>query len=687
MPRTYFCGRCGRRYTIREYEEDRFCRNCGTYLMPGKRVSKRSSVGKALEEAERPKVGERSWLPEGYEVREGQVEFIEEASKALESREVFFGSAPCGVGKSLASLLAVLPRLGDEKLLVCFRTRSQLHIYLKELRAIGRGLSATSFISKRDMCPRMKTGISYYDFLEECRRLRANCGTQTRPYCEFYMKNTRRTMEAEKLALECARRILPPMKVVKLMAKHGFCAYEAMKSVLGKVDIFLGTYHYAFDPMIRTTILKSLDVDLSKVYLIVDEAHNLPGFSRELLSDQLTRRTVEEALRETEAFEHEAFPYVVKCLETLNEDVFDRLRDGLEREELRRVDPQGLSDIFMERCDVSGIEAAEALHDYGEDVRETRRELGYERIYSYNHRVGEFLTNFFAKQPERHLHLAQKDRRERIILEVRCFDGRELTDPVLREGRGSILMSGFLSPLEVYRDLTLHGGEATHSREFDSPFPSENRLILAAKDVSSRYEERTGETLQRLRGYIEATLEANRGNVAVFSTSYKLMHRILKEIDTERNLIVERPRTSRDTVLKQLRGSDSNALYGVMGGKFSEGVDYPGDLLTCVLAVGLPYATWDVYQRGLISYYNHQYPGQGRAYAYVTPAILRLIQACGRVHRSATDKGCIVILDKRVTHPKIRRLLPTYFQREMKTVEDPMETAEWIESFWTRHID
>jgi len=41
-------------------------------------------------------------------VREGQVEFIEEASKALKSREVFPGSAPCGVGKSLASLLAVL---------------------------------------------------------------------------------------------------------------------------------------------------------------------------------------------------------------------------------------------------------------------------------------------------------------------------------------------------------------------------------------------------------------------------------------------------------------------------------------------------------------------------------------------------------------------------------------------------
>ena len=615
------------------------------------------------------------------------MEFIEETSKALENREVFLGSAPCGVGKSLASLLAVLPHRGDGKLLICFRTRSQLHIYLKELRAIGRRLSAVSFVSKRDMCPREKTGLPYFDFLEECRRLRGNCSTNTRPYCKYYLNNSRRMMEAEKLALDCARKILPPFKVVKRMARRGFCAYEAIKKVLGKVDIFLGTYHYAFDPMIRATLLKSFDVDLSKIYVIVDEAHNLPGFSRELLSDRLTQRTVEEALRETDAFEDEVVPAVQEYLETLDEDVFNRLRDDLAGEELRLVDPQGLSDLFLDSCDASGPEAAETIHEYGEEVRETRRKLGYERIYSYNHRVGEFLMNFFAKKPESHLHLAQKDRRDRVVLEVRCFDGRDISDPVLREARGSILMSGFLSPLEVYRDLTLYKAEDVHFREFDSPFPLENRLILAAKDVSSRYEERTGETLHRWKEYLEAILEANRGNVAVFHTSYRLMHRILNRVETWRNVIVERPKTSREVVLEKLRRSASNVLFGVMGGKLSEGVDYPGDLLTCVVTVGLPYATWDIYQRGLISYYDLEYPGKGRVYAYVTPAILRLIQACGRVHRSASDRGCIIILDERVTRPRIRRLLPAYFQREMETVEEPVEAAEQIKSFWTSHID
>jgi DNA excision repair protein ERCC-2 len=371
----------------------------------------------------------------------------------------------------------------------------------------------------------------------------------------------------------------------------------------------------------------------------------------------------------------------------LDDDVFSRFQDVLEVKELRRVDPEGLSEIFQERCNSSGLEVAEIIHDYGEEVRETRQKLGHNRIYSYNHRVGEFLSNFFEKDSDRYLHLAHKDRRDRANMEVRCFDGRALTDPVLREAKGSILMSGFLSPIEVYRDLTLYDEKTTHLKEFNSPFPSENRLILVAKGISSRFKERTYATIQRWKEYIEAILEANQGNTAVFSTSYNLMHTILKQIETSRNVIVEKPKTRRQTLLKQLSRTSQNALFGVMGGKFSEGIDYPGKLLTCVVAVGLPYATWDVYQSAMISYYNKRYPERGRLHAYITPAILRLVQACGRVHRSERDKGCIAILDERVINPKIKQLLPNYFQKEMKIISNPNEALNQIEEFWREHYN
>jgi len=643
------------------------------------------SAGEAVKGGVRGKASEGGWLPKGYEVRKGQMEFIEEASKAIKNNEVFLGSAPCGIGKSLASLLAVLPQLGESKLLICFRTRSQLHIYLKELRALERKPSAVSFFSKQDMCPlRIQGDLSYFDFLEECRRLKDNCESSTKPYCKYYWNMNRKKKEAEELALDCARKILAPEEAVRQMSKQEFCAYEALKLVLDRVDIFLGTYHYVFNPPVREALLKSFGVGLSNVYLIVDEAHNLPAFSRELLSDRLTQNTLEGALKETEMFEHETLPSVQEYLSVLNEGIFQRAQEALEKEELKQLNPQKVSDLFLNQTGISGSEAAETLHEYGEHVKETRRELGYERIFSYNYRVGEFMENFFEKVGTQYIHLIHRDWRDRVVLEVRSFDGREITDPVLRQARGSILMSGFLSPPKVYRDLMLYDHIGVYLKEFDSPFPPENRLILAAEDVSSRFEKRTGKMLEKWRDYVEAISEANEGNMAVFFTSYELMRIILPLIETNRHKIVEQRKTKRGEVMEQLTRSADNVLFGVMGGKFSEGIDYPDNLLTCVVAVGLPYATWSVYQKALINYFDHQFPGKGRTYAYLTPALLRLIQTCGRVHRSANDKGCIAILDERVTRPSIKQQLPNYYQKEMKTVRNSINCAEQIKKFWKK---
>lgn len=644
-----------------------------------KRVSKLVKIGV------KDKVPYGIQLPKGYEARKGQIEFIDEVSKAIKNKAIFFASAPCGIGKSLGALLAVLPQLGENKLLICFRTRSQLHIYLKELRALRNKLSAVSLFSKLDMCPlRLRGGLSYRDFLEECWRLRENGESNTIPYCKFYRKITKKKKEAEELALDCAQKFLAPRETVRRMSKFGFCAYESLKLVLHRVPIFLGTYHYAFNPQVRETLLSSFGVGLSNLYLIVDEAHNLPAFSRELLSDKLTLNTLEGALKETETFEHELVPSVREYLMILDKEILQQAQVSLERGGLKQLKPQAVSDKFLSETGTPGLEAAKLLHGYGEHVRETRQALGYDRIFSYNHRVGEFMENFFEKEQTKHFHLIKNDLSIGPILEVRSFDGRELTNSILQEASGSILMSGFLSPPKVYRDLMLYEQSEANLREFESPFPSENRLILAARDVSSRFKKRTDEMLEKWRNYIKAISDVNNGNMAVFFTSYELMHTILSLVNTDRKEIVEQRKTKRREVIEHLNKSTNNILLGVMGGKFSEGIDYPNNLLTCVVTVGLPYATWTVYQKALIGYFDYQFPGNGRIYAYIAPAILRLIQTCGRVHRSASDKGCIIILDERVTHPSIKQQLPSYYQKEMEIVSSPIDCAHKIREFWAR---
>jgi DNA excision repair protein ERCC-2 len=611
------------------------------------------------------------------------MEFIHEATEALSRKEVFVGSAPCGIGKSLASLLSVLPQLEENRLMICFRTRNQLHIYLKELKALSRDLNAVSFFSKQDMCPlKAKGDLSYVDFFEECKRLKDNCEFSAKPFCKFYMKILRGKKEAEELALDCARRFLAPWESVQFMSRRGFCAHEALKRVLPKVNVFLGTYHYVFDPRIRESMLKSFGVDLSKVFLIVDEAHNIPTFARELLSDRLTEGAVEGALKETEIFEHESRGSIREYLSVLMEEVFQHARQTLKNEDLRRLDPQELSDLFLAHNGVTGLEAAATLQEYGEFVKEKRLESGSESFSSHNYRIGIFMEKFFKSVESKYMHLIERDQKNRIALEARSFNGREIVDPVLREARGTILMSGFLSPPTVYRDLMLYKPSNACLREFEPPFPPENRLILVAKDVSSEFKKRTDLMLEKWKSYVEAISNTSQSNMAVFFTSYGLMHKVASLIRTSRTSIMEEPNTKRNDVIKKLASSSNNLLYGVMGAKLSEGMDYPDNILKCVVAIGLPYATWDAYQGSLIDYLEQQFPGNGRTYAYLTPAIMRLVQACGRVHRSSEDRGVIVMLDERITQPHIRRQLPSYYQKEMITVGSPSDCAERIDSFW-----
>jgi len=678
LPRNYVCHTCGRTYSLEEYESNRFCSDCGTYLISANKLSELPNRVRQSAKG----TSQKGKLPENYEARKEQMEFVQAATEALKNREVFFGSAPCGVGKSLASLLAVLPQLQENKLVICFRTRSQLHIYLKELKALSRNISAVSFFSKHDMCPMNARGdLSYVDFFEECKRLKDNCESSTRPFCRFYMNLVKGKREAEELALECARRILAPEESVDLMSRRGFCPHEALKRILPRVNVFLGTYHYVFDPKIRETIMKSFGSDFSKVFLIVDEAHNLPTFARELLSNKLTMSFVERAIKETEIFEHELVGTVKELLNLLMEDIFRHARQTLRSEELKRLNPQEINDLFLAHNGVPGVEAAAMLQEYGESVKQKQLKSGSTRIASYNFRIGTFMENFFKNVGSQYFHLIARGQKDQVTLEVRSFDGREIVDGVLREARGTILMSGFLSPPNVYRDLMLYKANQTCLKEFDPPFPRKNRLILAAKDVSSEFKRRTDQMLDKWKRYIEAISDSSRGNLAVFFTSYQLMRRVASSIETNRGIIMEEADTRRNDVIRKLTHSNNSILYGVMGGKLSEGMDYPHNVLKGVVAVGLPYATWDAYQESLVGYLEQQFPGNGRTYAYLTPAILRLVQACGRVHRSAEDKGYIVILDDRVIQHYVRRLLPSYFQKEMITVENPSDCARQIERF------
>jgi len=118
-------------------------------------------------------------------------------------------------------------------------------------------------------------------------------------------------------------------------------------------------------------------------------------------------------------------------------------------------------------------------------------------------------------------------------------------------------------------------------------------------------------------------------------------------------------------------------LLGVQGGRSSEGVDYPGDQMNSVVIVGVPYAEPTPKVKAQIGYFEKHYPGFGREYGYVLPAMKKASQAAGRPIRTLEDKGAIIFLDYRFATQYCQRFLPSWIRNNLKILPDRDGAIAW----------
>lgn len=120
--------------------------------------------------------------------------------------------------------------------------------------------------------------------------------------------------------------------------------------------------------------------------------------------------------------------------------------------------------------------------------------------------------------------------------------------------------------------------------------------------------------------------------------------------------------------------------FAVMGGIFGEGIDLTGDRLSgaVIVGVGLPQVCLE---REIIREYFEAENGRGFEYAYIYPGINKVLQAVGRVIRTETDRGVIILIDERFAHFEYKRLLPEHWKPLSVIKCGETATAE-IEGFW-----
>ncbi|MBN8234653.1 ATP-dependent DNA helicase DinG [Halobacillus kuroshimensis] len=189
-----------------------------------------------------------------------------------------------------------------------------------------------------------------------------------------------------------------------------------------------------------------------------------------------------------------------------------------------------------------------------------------------------------------------------------------------------------------------------------SPYPFHEQVQLLVPDDFPDIKNDPDTFIEALSEAIYSTAHVTNGRMMVLFTSYDMLRRtysLLKEfIDPEEFMIFAQGISSgsRDRLKKNFQAFDQAILLGTSS--FWEGVDIPGDDLSCLMMVRLPFAPPDQPVQKSIDQRLKQEGKNAFMEKSLPQAIIRFKQGFGRLIRSSSDRGVVIVCDQRLMEAK-----------------------------------
>lgn len=592
--------------------------------------------------------------------RPGQKEMAGEIFRTFRDKRLLLCQAPTGTGKSMSSIFPALKAMGEgygdrvfyltargttaaaaENAVGILRQKSGSSLRLKNL----------TLTSKDKLC-----------FLEQ-----RSCTPEDCPYANGYYDRLRSAI-AQALQEDCFVR----EDIERLAKQFTLCPFEFQLDLSLWCDLIVGDYNYLFDP--KVSLHRFFDSGGDYLFL-VDEAHNLPDRAREMYSASLSRSDFTEAA----AVFGRKRPKI-KTLFREMERSFDRLREIADGEENRTFFQDQPPESFV--AQLAGLTGP--MQEYLDRHREGEE---HDAVLTLYFLVLDFLRVADGYDSHYITQVSAYGRESEITL--LCLDPSDFLTGCFELGRGGVLFSATLSPPGYYRDIC--GCGEARCVSLPSPFPRGNLGLYIAGNVSTRYRDREG-SAPDVAEYLYAMTAGRKGNYMAYFPSYAYLQMVLElfeEAHPEVTTLVQHPGmddAAREEFLSHFAEMPDRTLlgFGVMGGVFGEGIDLTGERLigTAVIGVGLPMVS--PRQEKLREYMEGRF-GSGFDYAYRFPGMNRVLQAAGRVIRTATDRGVVLLLDNRYLTGGYRVLYPPHWNGA-EIVSSPDELLHLEESFWAGGI-
>ena len=203
------------------------------------------------------------------------------------------------------------------------------------------------------------------------------------------------------------------------------------------------------------------------------------------------------------------------------------------------------------------------------------------------------------------------------------------------------------------------GADEAEPLQLGSPFDFQKQMKLFV--VRKMPDPRDAGYSAALAEWVAHFVEETEGRAFVLFTSYRGMQQLALEMESffarqKMNLLVQGKGAPRSKLLEQFKTTPRSVLFGT--DSFWMGVDVPGEALSNVIITRLPFAVPDhplieaklelIQARGGDAFTEYSLP----------EAILKFRQGVGRLIRTKSDSGIVVILDNRVvTKPYGRAFL------------------------------
>ena len=589
--------------------------------------------------SERDEFGAKSLQFPYNQFRTSQKAIMRRVHQGVKGQQHLLLEAPTGSGKTIAMLYPVVRAMSGAEQIVYLTSRNLgANAAFKALSELAhKNLVAVELRAKEKVC-----------LMEQ-----VDCRADICPYAKNYFE---RNNYAVNDLLQYTN--LRSNHIQEMAQRYQVCPHELSLDVAQWADVVVGDYNYVFDP--QSAIQRFIPL---QQFLLVDESHQLSGRVQDMLSTHLDQYSLYAAKTD--------------CPTELQ----SRLK--LLTRSYNKITKHGAQESFqLDQKQIEGLDRA--IEKFIEEV--AHHDLELEANSATQILFLDLLRWLRARQwlnEMPYLVTCERQTNNSYIISLKCIDAGKYISTTMQQYRGSVRFSGTVSPLHLFQQL--HGFDNTLPGErAASPFPTNSVGVFVVNDVPTYYRQRQ-QSLDKLAQLILQVTVCKPGRYLLAFPSYAYLNDLRNILEsTQLNLLCQeagQDLRSQNNLLDQFEAVEEGVLCIVLGGVFSESVDFLEAKLQGVMIVSIGLPPPSLSREFTKQHFDERVgPGWGNMVAYTQPALTKVIQAAGRLLRDPQDRGVVILVDERYLQNSVQSFFPEHWQ-VVNTAK--AEITHHLEQFWT----